>query len=71
MKKRFAELAENCGIYIDPHNMGATWREIEFLCEQVVRECAEFVDNNTSYDNCGNVEAVTGSELLEHFEINP
>lgn len=46
MNKHFEELAEHCGTYIAPHNNEVTWKEIDFLCEHVVRECADWVMAN-------------------------
>lgn len=63
MNKNFEELAERCGTYIAPHNNAVTWKEIDFLCEHIVRACADWIDANV----------VTGEEyaksLLKHFDI--
>lgn len=37
--KRFRDLASDCGIVFDDHSPQATGGEIEFLLEEVVREC--------------------------------
>ena len=44
MNTKIKRLANECGLYIDPTNLEVTYREIEFLCEQVVRECISIVD---------------------------
>lgn len=63
MNKHFEELSERCGTYIAPHNNEVTWKEIDFLCEQVVRECAEWMKANVV--NGENI----AEALLNRFDI--
>ena len=44
MNTKIKRLADECSLYIDPTNSEVTYKEIEFLCEQVVRECISVVD---------------------------
>jgi hypothetical protein len=45
MKSRIKKLADECGLYLAEDNAEVLHREIEFLCEQVVRECVSIVDD--------------------------
>ena len=49
MKAKFKEIFEDNGIHIDPLNMDATMKEIEFLLEQVVVEAAAICEEHPSY----------------------
>lgn len=64
MNKHFEELAERCGTYIAPHNNEVTWKEIDFLCEQVVRECADWMKTTVVNGDC------VAEALLNRFDIN-
>ena len=33
---------EDCGLYISPENSEATRKEIEFVCEQLIKEILKF-----------------------------
>lgn len=63
MNKHFEQLSERCGTYISPYNMEANWREIDFLCEHVVRMCADWVEQHVGDDK--------RDALLNHFDIKP
>lgn len=61
--RQFEELTERCGTYIGI-NQEANWKEIEFLCEQVVRMCGDWL-----VDNAVNGNALQ-SQLLEHCDLS-
>ena len=44
MNTKIKRLTDECSLYIDTTNSEVTYKEIEFLCEQVVRECISIVD---------------------------
>lgn len=62
MNEKIRQLMDECGTYIDPHNIEVTRKEIEFLCEQVVRECAEIVS--------GDGGDIYASSILYEFNID-
>jgi hypothetical protein len=39
--KAIVKLAELCGFYAAQDNPEALWKEVEYLVEQAVRDCAE------------------------------
>lgn len=45
MKSQIKKLADECGLYVPKDNLEVLQNEIEFLCEQVVRECVSIVDD--------------------------
>ena len=61
---KIEQLMEECGTYIDPHNLEVSKLEIEHLCETVAIECAALCEDNP---------AMTGRKLsdliLKHFNI--
>lgn len=44
------QIADKCGFYVDVHDPDITWKEVEFLCEMVVRTCAEMVSDFAEKD---------------------
>lgn len=44
--EKLNEIAIDCGLYIDPHNMKVTYAEIEFFVEQVIKN----IDSLTTMD---------------------
>lgn len=61
---KIEHLMEECGTYIDPHNVEVSKLEVEHLCETVAMECAAI---------CEEHPALTGRQLsgliLNHFNI--
>lgn len=45
MKSRIKTLVDECGLYLAEDNVEVLHKEIEFLCEQIVRECICIVDD--------------------------
>jgi len=64
MNPKIKEMIEDYGIVIDPSDMVASWKEIEFLCESLIMECASVCEANSTK---------TGKELaeivLQRFDI--
>lgn len=46
MNQRIQEIAKACGVYIAYDNRRVTDAELQFFAEQIVRECAEVIDNH-------------------------
>ncbi len=65
MNNRIQELFEECGITIDPLNVEATRKEIDFLCEQIVLECANICEDRPAFSG----RTLSGL-ILEHFGMN-
>lgn len=65
MKQKFKEIYDDNGIYIDPLNMDATMKEIEFFIEQIVIECAAVCEEHPSYGG-----RMLSDLILKKFEIN-
>ena len=51
MNERIKELMEESGTYIAPDNPEVTDKEIEFLGEQIVRECIHILNKRYMGDN--------------------
>lgn len=69
MNERITKIMNDCGFYIAKDNLEVTSKEIEFLCEQIVRECVEVCNSrvgNSDY-NTGRMHCV--SDLKEHFGV--
>lgn len=62
--KTFRKMSEECGIILDGDNYTATGKEIEFLLEKVVKECASMVENS-SHKSTDQITA----DILEHFYL--
>ena len=65
MNKRIAEIIEECGIHIDPLNIEASWREVEFLCEKIVEECISVAIKSSNIDS----KHEAWYAIEEHFGI--
>jgi predicted metal-dependent RNase len=65
MKAKFKEIFEDNGIYIDPFNMDATMKEIEFFIEQIVIECAAVCEEHPSYGG-----RMLADLILKKFEVD-
>jgi hypothetical protein len=64
MNETLLEIVEQCHHRYSEHNIN-----LELFTELVIKKCAEFIDQNTGYDDCNNVEPVTGQDLLNFFDI--
>ncbi len=65
MNNRINELFEECGIVLDPLNMKVTRKEVEYLCERIVRECASICEDRPAFSG-----RTLSSLILERFEMN-
>ena len=61
MNERIKQLADKCGLTIDSNSPEATWKEIEFFAEQIVKDCVNTLHNN-GYDDAAN-------QIKERFEL--
>lgn len=64
MNEKIRQLMDECGTYIDPHNIEVTRKEIEFLCEQIVRECAGIAYRSGDDGDC------YANSILYEFNID-
>lgn len=69
MNKKLKNFMNSCGFYIDPYDTEATMKEVEFLCEKLIEECAKL---------CNDLQEVPASEprhcahsILENFGLAP
>lgn len=65
MKAKFKEIFEDNGIHIDPLNMDATMKEIEYFIEQIVIECAAVCEEHPSYGG-----RMLADLILKKFEVD-
>ena len=63
--KKFADIATQS--FSHTYNFEC-WAEL--FAELLVTECAIYVDDNISCDECNNVYPVEGLEILDHFGIS-
>lgn len=63
--EKLVDIANQSYSYI--HNFEC-WAEL--FAELLVNECAIYVDDNISCDECNNVYPVEGLEILDHFGIS-
>ena len=61
MNEKIKALADECGLTIDSNSPEATWKEIEFFAEQIVKDCVNTLHNN-GYDDAAN-------QIKERFEL--
>lgn len=59
------EIMIECGTYIAPENIDVTYKEIEFLCEHIIRKCASVADDNYNKGFCP-----VGGYIKEYFGID-
>lgn len=64
MNDKFKELFDECGIHIDPLNMEVTMKELGFLCEQIVLECAAVCEEHPALSGRDLAQAV-----LDKFNV--
>ena len=64
MNPKFKEIVERCGTHIEPLNMDVTWKEIDFLCEQIVKECANICEEHPGFSG-----RTLSDLILRHFEV--
>lgn len=64
MNNRINELFEECGIVLDPLNMEVTRKEVEYLCEQIVLECASICEDRPSFSG-----RTLSDLIIKHFGI--
>jgi hypothetical protein len=70
MKERFKALADECGLTIDSNNPEATWKEIEFFAEQIVKECIDIAHTNADVDETYDYACHTIAwKIEEHFGV--
>jgi len=75
--RALAQIADDCGLVIEPNNPEVTDKEIEFFAESIVRACIEAVRQTprhaayTTFD-LGTVEATiyaAEKQLIEKFKL--
>jgi hypothetical protein len=64
MTNRINELFEECGIYLDPHNLEVTRKEVDYLCEQIVIECAALCEEHPSFSG-----RKLSDLIIKHFGV--
>lgn len=64
MTNRINELFEECGIHLDPHNPGVTRKEVDYLCEQIVMECAAICEERPAFSG-----RTLSDLILKHFGV--
>lgn len=65
MQEKFKEIFDNCGTHIEPLNMEVTMKEIEFLMEKIVYECASVCEEHPSYGG-----RMLSDLILKKFNMN-
>lgn len=65
MNSKFKELVDQCGTIIEPLNMDVTWKEIDFLCEQIVKECASVCDDHPGFSG-----RILSELILKRFGVD-
>ena len=78
MSERIREVMNSVGFYIAENNSEVTSKEVEFLCERLVKACAKFSYDYTSdetnreyYEDLGwdCLPNDLRSAMLEHFGV--
>lgn len=76
MNKRFFELAKEVGIIqwdslpsgdLTPDHESVV--KAKKFAELIVKECVEYLDGNSGYDECGNALNPKTEEVLKHFGV--
>ena len=69
MNNQINEIAKECGFYIDPLNSKVTQKEVEFLCEQIVKECVAVVRKISAINAHSEHKVDVAYSLEKHFGV--
>ncbi len=64
MTNRINELFEECGIVLNTLNPEVTRKEVDFLCEQIVLECAAICEERPAFSG-----RTLSDIIIKHFGV--
>ena len=66
------KIADECGLYIDPHNLEVSYKEVEFFGERIVKAVIdeiEKLDYGSNDESDRTIRSVVQG-LKEHFKLS-